>query len=153
MPFPAVFKGESESSLLANARAFFASPQPPLHPSDPAYIAQLVQRAVVDTLKRFDFVPYDNPQQIRNFVANSLLSAAAEFKTESARLKALDMLGKMKDVGLFEERSVRLVEHMTTEELRERLSEKARRLREKTIDAQTVDSTPVRQDHIQENQE
>ena len=48
------------------------------------------------------------------------------------RVKALELLGKMSDVGLFTERSEVTVTHQTSDELREKLKEKLLRLKDVT---------------------
>ena len=56
------------------------------------------------------------------------------------RLKALELLGKFSDVGLFTERSEVTITHQSTDDLKSRLREKLQKLR--TIDVQAQDVTP-----------
>lgn len=74
-------------------------------------------------------VELGNPQGIRNFVLSNLVLLSVEAKNENTKTKCLEMLGKSKDVALFEERTTILIEHMTTEQIQDELRKKAMRLR------------------------
>ena len=76
-----------------------------------------------------------NPLEIRSFVVDSLQHEARTAQKPADRLRALELLGKLADVGAFETRSV--VEHRTASDTRAKLAEKLRRL---TID---VEATPT----------
>ena len=60
------------------------------------------------------------------------------------RIRALELLGKISDVGLFTDRSEVLVTHQSTDELRAKLKEKLQRLSARVTpdnveDAQVID--------------
>jgi hypothetical protein len=56
-------------------------------------------------------------------------------------MKALELLGKISDVGLFAERTEVTVTHQTTDDLRETLRAKLGKLvKDEVIDAEVVDS-------------
>ncbi len=76
-----------------------------------------------------------NPLEIRSFVVDSLQHEARTAQRPADRLRALELLGKLADVGAFETRSV--IEHRTASDTRAKLAEKLRRL---TID---VEATPT----------
>lgn len=76
-----------------------------------------------------------NPLEIRSFVVDSLQHEARTAQRPADRLRALELLGKLADVGAFETRSV--VEHRSSADTKARLAEKLRRL---TID---VEATPT----------
>jgi len=76
-----------------------------------------------------------NPLQIRSFVVDSLQHEARTAQRPADRLRALELLGRLADVGAFETRSV--IEHRTASDTKARLAEKLRRL---TID---VEVTPT----------
>lgn len=80
-------------------------------------------------LQAYDMTVVQSAQQLRNFCTNILIDKAATAKTDQAQLRAVEMLGKIKDVALFEERSTILVEHMTTEQIQQALREKVNRMR------------------------
>ena len=77
-----------------------------------------------------------NPIAIRSFVVDSLQHEARTAQRPSDRLRALELLGKLADVGAFENRSV--VEHRTASDTKTRLAEKLRRL---TIDVEAREAT------------
>jgi hypothetical protein len=149
VPFQSHYRDVDEATLLANAAAFFAPAEPNIPDPDETFTAyprisdSVVSTILCSLIQQFDFTAFSTPQQLRNYVTNNLLALAAESKTESARLKALELLGKIKDIGLFEERSTVLIEHMTTDEIQTKLRDKVQRLREKTVDAETIDVTPT----------
>jgi hypothetical protein len=64
---------------------------------------------------------------IRNLVTNKLL-LETENTDARIRLKSLELLGKITDVGLFTEKSEVTVTHQSTGDLRDRLKKKLHRL-------------------------
>jgi hypothetical protein len=65
--------------------------------------------------------------ELRHFVTNRLLQESQN-PDPRIRIKALELLGKHSDVGLFTERSEITVTHQSTDELREKLREKLQKL-------------------------
>jgi DNA-binding response OmpR family regulator len=74
-------------------------------------------------LDEYDVEVVRNAAQVRNYVKMRLLMLTGSDK-ESTQLKALEMLGKMSDVGAFTERLEINVTHRTTEELQAELASK-----------------------------
>ena len=74
-------------------------------------------------LDEYDVEVVRNAAQVRNYVKMRLLMLTGSDK-ESTQLKALEMLGKMSDVGAFAERMEINVTHRTTEELQAELASK-----------------------------
>ena len=74
-------------------------------------------------LDEYDVEVVRNAAQVRNYVKMRLLMLTGSDK-ESTQLKALEMLGKMSDVGAFVERIDINVTHRTTEELQAELATK-----------------------------
>jgi hypothetical protein len=66
--------------------------------------------------------------QIRHLVTNKLLQET-ENPDPKIRLRALELLGKQADVGLFSEKQEITVTHQTTDDLKSKLREKLLRLR------------------------
>lgn len=95
-------------------------------------------------LNKYDMQVVHNAQQIRNLCTNILLEKAVKGKSDAAQLRAVEMLGKIKDVGLFEERSTVLVENMPTDDLKVKLRQKINQLRHLATDA--IDITPQTKD-------
>jgi len=69
--------------------------------------------------------------QIRHLVTNKLLQET-ENPDAKIRLRALELLGKQADVGLFSEKQEITVTHQTTDDLKSKLREKLMRLRDVT---------------------
>jgi hypothetical protein len=114
----------------------------------PAVILQ-----INDSLQEFSHAVVRNAVQIRNFVTNKLLLEASN-PDAKVRIRALELLGKISDVGLFTERSEVTVTHRSTEDLRKSLREKLDSLRLKAqpvqeitdvteINADVVDAAPL----------
>jgi hypothetical protein len=74
--------------------------------------------------------------QIRNFVTNSLIEEAAP--GSKTRIRALELLGKISEVGLFTERSEVTVKHQTTVELEQKVRDKIASLISKKTTAQDI---------------
>lgn len=72
-----------------------------------------------------------NSVQIRHLVTNKLLQET-ENPDAKIRLRALELLGKQADVGLFSEKQEITVTHQTTDDLKSKLREKLMRLRDIT---------------------
>jgi len=74
-------------------------------------------------LKEFGHSVAKSAAEVRHLITNKLI-----LETESpdgrVRLRALELLGKISDVGLFSEKSEVTVTHQSTEDLRESLKEK-----------------------------
>lgn len=91
-------------------------------------------------LNAYDITVVQNAQQLRNFCTNILIDKAATAAKDSDRLRAVEMLGKIKDVALFEERSTVLVANMSTEQIQTALLDKVAALRSRVSNAVTVDA-------------
>jgi hypothetical protein len=84
--------------------------------------------------------------QVRHMVVNKLVQET-ENPDARIRIKALELLGKVSDVGLFTEKQEITVTHQTSDDLRERLRRKLERLRDVTPvtgieDAEVVEEGP-----------
>jgi hypothetical protein len=81
-----------------------------------------------DIIKKFDYAMVKEAKQLRMLVINKLI-----LETESAnaniRIKALELIGKMADVGLFSERKELTVIHRNPEEIRDKLKERLDRMK------------------------
>jgi hypothetical protein len=94
---------------------------------------------VHDTLKDFSHAVVKQATQIRHLVTNKLILETSN-PDPRVRIKALELLGKISDVGLFTERSEVTVTHRSTDDLKSNLREKLEVLRRK---AQEVEITDV----------
>jgi len=105
----------------------------------PAVILQLDE-----SLQEFSHAVVKNAVQVRQFVTNKLLLESSN-PDPRVRIRALELLGKISDVGLFTERSEVTVTHRSTDDLKQSLREKLDALRSKALksdaeDAKIVDS-------------
>jgi hypothetical protein len=105
----------------------------PRHISVPAEAA-----AASAIIKRFDFQAFSDQLQARNFITNKLVQIADCGDTK-AELKALELLGKISDVGLFTERSEITVHHTNSKSLEESIRERVKRL----LNSDVTDITPL----------
>lgn len=90
----------------------------------------LTTEAIIQTkaiLDEFSHIAVQSAVQIRNLITNKLI-LETENKDARVRLRALELLGKISDVGLFVEKHQHEVVHKTSDELRNALREKLSRL-------------------------
>jgi len=69
----------------------------------------------------------DSAVTVRHLVTNKLITET-ENPDPRVRLKALELLGKISDVGLFAEKSEVTITHQTTDDLKEKLRSKLQKL-------------------------
>jgi hypothetical protein len=97
------------------------------------------------TVKTLDFQAFEDIQQARNFITNRLVELATCGDTK-LEIKALELLGKHSDVGLFTERSEITVHHTTSSALEDSIKERVKRL----MNADIVDINPVPSNSLDE---
>jgi hypothetical protein len=103
--------------------------------------ASLIQtRAILDEFGR---LVAHQASEIRHLVTNKLI-LETENPDARVRLRALEMLGKVSDVGLFTERTEVTITHQSTDDLKIRLREKLQRL--KAIDVESREVTDINLD-------
>jgi len=78
-------------------------------------------------LKDFGHSVVKSAVQVRHLVTNKLIEET-DNPDPRIRIRALELLGKISDVGLFAEKSEVTVTHQTTDDLKDRLREKLTRL-------------------------
>ena len=78
-------------------------------------------------LQEFGHSVAESATQIRHLVTNKLL-LESENADPRIRMRALELLGKISDVGLFAEKSEVTITHQSTEDLREKLRSKVEKL-------------------------
>jgi hypothetical protein len=104
----------------------------------------------LDTLlSEFSHAVVKNAVQIRTYVTNKLLQESVN-PDPRVRIRALELLGKISDVGLFTERSEVTVTHRSTEDLRQSLREKLAVIRSKTLKNDVEDAKIVQNNVISE---
>jgi hypothetical protein len=95
-------------------------------------------KAVSALVKRYNFPSFSDALEARNFITNRLVMLA-DCGDPKIELKALELLGKHSDIGLFSERSEITVTHTTSESLENSIKERIKRL----LNADVVDITPI----------
>jgi hypothetical protein len=96
-----------------------------------ANVAQLTPASLIQTaaiLREFGQIVATHAAEIRHTVVNKLI-LETENPDARVRVKALELLGRMTEVGLFTERKEIMVTHQTSDELREKLREKLQTLK------------------------
>lgn len=129
---------EIAGSILA---AFAEDPEKASKEVTPKKLSTMRPAALIEAdkiLSTYGQQVVDNSILIRHLVTNKLI-IESDHDDPKVRLKALEMLGKISDVGLFAEKSEITITHQTTEELRDTLRHKLNKLLEK----KERDITPV----------
>lgn len=88
-------------------------------------------RMTAEILNRFGHSIVKDAVQVRHMVTNKLIEET-ENPDPRIRLRALELLGKITDVGLFTERSEVTVTHQTTDDIREKLRAKLNQMKDVT---------------------
>ena len=96
-------------------------------------------------LKEFGRSVVESSVQIRHLVTNKLIEET-ENPDPRVRIRALELLGKISDVGLFAEKSEVTITHQSTDDLRERLRSKLTKLVNPVEDAAVIDGEPINVD-------
>lgn len=107
-----------------------------------------VAKTLAVAVKQHDFQVFADVQQARNFVTNKLV-AIAGCGDPKLELKALELLGKHSDIGLFTERSEITVHHTSSKSLEESIKERVKRL----MNADVVDVKSSLMDELDEVKE
>jgi len=94
-----------------------------------------------ELLDDFGHQVVEDAAHIRHLVTNKLVQET-DNPDPRIRLRALELLGKVGDVGLFSEKREVTVTHQTTDDVKERLRSKLQHLLEKAPEADMLDITP-----------
>ena len=99
-------------------------------------------------LKEFGQSVVESSMQIRHLVTNKLL-LETDNPDPRVRIRALELLGKISDVGLFAEKSEVTITHQSTDDLREKLRSKLAKLvnpADEIENAVVIDGEPLNVD-------
>ena len=108
-------------------------------PNAPKHIQATAEAKAASVLiKTFDFQAFADIQQARTFITNKLVSMT-DCGDPKIEIKALELLGKHSDIGLFTERSEITVHHTTSKGLEDSIKERIKRL----MNAEVTDVTPL----------
>lgn len=109
----------------------------------PAKMSSLPPATVVQVnaiLKEFSHAVVTHSVQIRHLVTNKLL-IESDNPDPKIRIRALELLGKISDVGLFSEKQEITVTHQSTDDLKKKLREKLDALRARENEVVDVEDT------------
>jgi len=97
-------------------------------PNTPKHVPSAAEAKAASVLVRqFDFQAFADAQQARTYITNKLIKIS-DCGDPKLELKALELLGKHSDIGLFTERSEITVHHTTSKGLEESIKERIKRL-------------------------
>jgi hypothetical protein len=144
---PMAFK--DETTVAAVMTAYASDPEATSRLSTNARIGTMTPasiRAIDRSLKEFSHVVVENSAQLRHYVTNKLIEET-DNPDPRIRVRALELLGKISDVGLFADKTEVTVTHQTTNDLKESLREKLMKLvNPDVLDAEIIEDdalTPV----------
>lgn len=95
-------------------------------------------KAAAALVRKFDFQTFADALQARNYITNKLLQIS-DCGDPKLELKALELLGKHSDIGIFTERSEITITHKTSTDLENSIKERIKRL----LNADVVDVEPL----------
>ena len=97
-------------------------------PNTPKHVPSAAEAKAASVLVRqFDFQAFADAQQARTYITNKLIKIS-DCGDPKVELKALELLGKHSDIGLFTERSEITVHHTTSKGLEDSIKERIKRL-------------------------
>lgn len=135
---------DDEDTAADIVRAFAATEDQPRQMPTAKAIANATPAALLITknlLSEYAHSVVEHSVQIRHLVTNKLIIESDNIDPK-IRIRALELLGKISDVGLFTERSEVVITHQSSGELEERLRAKLRRLMGMD-DVQDVDTVEI----------
>ena len=121
---------EDKDIAAALAVAYADDPEKTSKKASPKKIAALRPASLIMTdniLTEFGQSVVDSATQIRHLVTNKLL-LETENSDAKIRIRALELLGKVSDVGLFAEKSEVTITHQSSDDLRAKLRGKLEKL-------------------------
>ena len=138
---------EDKDTAAALATAYAGDPAHTSKKATPTNMAKLRPASLILTdsiLTEFGQSVVTNSLHIRHLVTNKLV-LETENQDAKIRLRALELLGKVSDVGLFAEKSEITVTHQSSDDLRAKLRGKLEKLvnPEEIEDAIVVESKPL----------
>ena len=139
--------GQDKDVAAALAVAYADNPDKTSKAATPNRVANLTPATLVMTdriLKDFGHSVVKSATQVRHLVTNKLIEET-ENPDPRVRIRALELLGKVSDVGLFAEKSEVTITHQTTDDLKDKLREKLARLvnPEPVEEAIIIDGTSI----------
>lgn len=136
-----------KDAAAAVAGAYADDPEAASKQISPQRMARMTPEAILAAGKILDEFSHSVVQssvQIRLLVTNKLI-LESENPDPRVRMRALELLGKISDVGLFSEKSEVKVSHQSADKVRERLRNKITKIMgDETIqDAEIIEAKPI----------
>lgn len=131
---------EAKDAATAIVTAYAQDPESTDKAVTAQNLATLPPAAVMEInelLQEFSHPVIKHAMQLRYLITNKLI-LETKSSNPHIRLRALELLGKFAEVGLFVERQEITITHQSTDDLKKRLREKLDILTKKTDDAQDV---------------
>jgi hypothetical protein len=132
---------QGDKDLAATlVEAYAANPEKTSKTVSTQRAAQLTPASLIQTraiLDEFGTAVARHAVEIRHLVTNKLL-LETENPDPRVRIRALELLGKITDVGLFTDKTEVTVTHQSTDDLRKKLREKFNRLIDRTHNATDI---------------
>jgi hypothetical protein len=125
---------EDKQAAATITAAFSSDPAATNKKATVKNVAQLTPPALLLTqqvLKEYSHAIVTSATQIRHLVTNKLIQET-ENPDPKVRIKALELLGKIGDVGLFTEKTEVTITHQTTDDLRAKLKQRLNALKDVT---------------------
>ena len=144
---------EDKDTAAKLAAAYAEDPEKTSKKATAKKISTLTPASLILTnsiLQEFGHSVAESAVQIRHLVTNKLL-LESENADPRIRMRALELLGKISDVGLFAEKSEVTVTHQSTEDLRNKLRGKLEKLvqpADDIEDAVVIDGEPIDLDEM-----
>ena len=120
------------------AAAYAEDPEKTSKKATTKKISTLTPASIILTnniLQEFGHSVAENATQLRHLVTNKLL-LESENDDPRIRIRALELLGKISDVGLFAEKTEVTITHQSTDDLRNKLRGKLEKLVEPVMDVE-----------------
>lgn len=115
-------------------------------PTVPKHVPSAAEaKAAAVLIKQFDFQAFADVQQARTYITNKLIKMT-DCGDPKLEIKALELLGKHSDIGLFTERSEITVHHTTSKGLEDSIKERIKRL----MNADITDVVPNLIDELED---
>ena len=139
---------EDEAIAAGLVNSYAADPDKTSRTANANRVSTLTPASLILTdkiLTEFGRSVVDSSMQIRHLVTNKLL-LETENPDSRTRIKALELLGKISDVGLFSEKSEITITHQSTDDLKSKLRRKLEKLvpqEEEAEDAVLLDGEEV----------
>lgn len=139
----------TEHDKVAARSAFHTSvaastPQTPAPANTNAVTTSASAKYLKSILNEYDQVVVQSAVQIRTYVTNKLIEETTN-NDPKIRIRALELLGKVGDVGLFVERSEVTVKHKTTIELEASIKDRVAKLLELKSKREEIEDVQARQ--------